>query len=168
MAQPHAITSASWCGFGSEHMLTRILAEILQKICSIIIYKHNIIEEIFLISFVSEKLPKPLQNYQKTTMSQASSRFGICDVTWRCHGHIGEWSSPPLGSHKFVMTRDVSESCVKLRVRTEMSGPKSCKALASTCRLCRSLAGCLEFRRSGQSRRVWNRAEKKLKKTRAS
>ena len=57
---------------------------------------------------------------------------------------------------------------VKLGVRTEMSGPKSCEALASTCRLRRSLAGCLEFRRSGWSRRVWSRAEKKLKKTRAS
>jgi len=53
--------------------------------------------------------------------------------------------------------------CVKFRVRTEMSGPKLCEALASTCRLRRSLAGCLEFRRSGQSRRVQNRAEKKLK-----
>jgi len=45
-----------------------------------------------------------------------------------------------------------------------MSGPKSCEALASTCRLRRSLAGCLEFWRSGRSSRVWNRAEKKLKK----
>jgi len=52
---------------------------------------------------------------------------------------------------------------VKLGVRTEMSGPKSCEALASTCRLRRSLAGCLEFWRSGRSRRVRNRAEKKLK-----
>jgi len=43
---------------------------------------------------------------------------------------------------------------VKLGVRTEMSGPKSCEALASTCRLRRSLAGCLEFRRSRRSRRV--------------
>ena len=57
---------------------------------------------------------------------------------------------------------------VKLGVRTEMSGPKLCEALASTCRLRRSLAGCLEFRRSGRSRRVRSRAEKKLKKTRAS
>ena len=53
---------------------------------------------------------------------------------------------------------------VKLGVWTEMSGLKSCEALASTCRLRRSLAGCLKFRRSRQSRRVWNRAEKKLKK----
>jgi len=45
-----------------------------------------------------------------------------------------------------------------------MSGLKLCKALASTCGLRRSLDGCLEFRRSGQSRRVWSRAEKKLKK----
>jgi len=45
----------------------------------------------------------------------------------------------------------------------EMSGPKLCKALASTCRLHRSLDGCLEFWRSGQSMRVWSRAEKKLK-----
>jgi len=44
-----------------------------------------------------------------------------------------------------------------------MSGPKLCKALASTCRLRRSLDGCLEFWRSGRSRRVWSRAEKKLK-----
>jgi len=57
---------------------------------------------------------------------------------------------------------------VKLGVRTEMLGPKSCEALASTCRLRRSLAGCLEFQRSGQSRRVRSQAEKKLKKTRAS
>ena len=64
---------------------------------------------------------------------------------------------------------DISESVsVKLGVQTETSGLKSCKALASTCRLRRSLAGCLEFRRSGQSRRVGSRAEKKLKKTRAS
>ena len=53
---------------------------------------------------------------------------------------------------------------VKLGVWMEMSGPKSCEALASTCRSRCSLAGCLEFRRSGQSRRVRNRAEKKLKK----
>jgi len=46
--------------------------------------------------------------------------------------------------------------CVKLGVWTEMSGPKSCEVLASTCRLRRSLAGCLEFWRSGQSRRVRN------------
>jgi len=57
---------------------------------------------------------------------------------------------------------------VKLGVRTEMSGLKLCEALASTCRLHRSLAGCLEFRSSGRSRRVRSRAEKKLKKTRAS
>jgi len=44
-----------------------------------------------------------------------------------------------------------------------MSGPKLCEALASTCRLRRSLDGCLEFRRSGQSRSVRNRAKKKLK-----
>ena len=50
----------------------------------------------------------------------------------------------------------------------EMSGPKSCEALASTCRLRRSLAGCLEFRSSRWSRRVRSRAEKKLKKTRAN
>jgi len=53
---------------------------------------------------------------------------------------------------------------VKLGIQMEMLGPKSCEALASTCRLRRSLAGCLEFWRSGQSRRVRNRAEKKLKK----
>jgi len=52
---------------------------------------------------------------------------------------------------------------VKLGVWMEMLGPKSCEALASTCRLRRSLAGCLEFWRSGRSRRVRNRAEKKLK-----
>jgi len=33
----------------------------------------------------------------------------------------------------------------------EMSGPKSCEALASTCRLRRSLDGCLKFWRSGRS-----------------
>ena len=53
---------------------------------------------------------------------------------------------------------------VKLGIRTEMSGPKSWEALASTCRLRRSLDGCLEFWRSGRSRRVQSRAEKKLKK----
>jgi len=57
---------------------------------------------------------------------------------------------------------------VKLGIRTEMSGPKSCEALASTCKLRRSLAGCLKFWRSGRSRRVWSRAKKKLKRTRAS
>jgi len=45
----------------------------------------------------------------------------------------------------------------------EMSGPKLCEALASTCRLCCSLDGCLKFWRSRWSRRVWSRAEKKLK-----
>jgi len=44
-----------------------------------------------------------------------------------------------------------------------MSGPKSCKALASTCRLRCSLDGCLEFQRSGWSRIVWSQARKKLK-----
>jgi len=57
---------------------------------------------------------------------------------------------------------------VKLGIWTEMLGPKSCEALASTCGLRRSLARCLEFWRSGRSRRVRNRAEKMLKKTRAS
>jgi len=46
----------------------------------------------------------------------------------------------------------------------EMSGPKSCEALASTCGLCHSLNGCLEFWRSGWSRRVQSQAKKKLKK----
>jgi len=71
---------------------------------------------------------------------------------------------------EMVEPMDIRLSCrhVKLGVRTEMSGPKLCEALASTCRLRRSLAGCLEFRRSGWSRRVRSRAEKKLKKTRAS
>ena len=45
-------------------------------------------------------------------------------------------------------------SFVKLRIRMEILGLKSCKALASTCGLRRSLDGCLKFRRSGQSRRV--------------
>jgi len=45
-----------------------------------------------------------------------------------------------------------------------MSGPKSCKVLASTCGLRRSLDGCLKFRRSRQSRRVQSQTEKKLKK----
>jgi len=52
---------------------------------------------------------------------------------------------------------------VKLRIWTEMSGPKLCEVLASTCRLRRSLDGCLKFWRSGRSRRVQSRAEKKLK-----
>ena len=69
----------------------------------------------------------------------------------------------------FVVLKNIGKVLsVKLGVRTEMLGPKSCEALASTCRLRRSLAGCLEFRRSGRSRRVRSRAEKKLKKTRAS
>jgi len=50
----------------------------------------------------------------------------------------------------------VSFVCVKLGIRTEMSGPKLCEALASTSRLRHSLDGCLEFRKSGRSRRVWN------------
>jgi len=53
---------------------------------------------------------------------------------------------------------------VKLGIQTEILGPKSCEALASTCGLRRSLDGCLKFWRSGQSRRVQSRAEKKLKK----
>ena len=53
---------------------------------------------------------------------------------------------------------------VKLGIWTEISGLKSCEVLASTCGLCHSLDGCLQFRRSGQSRRVRSRAEKKLKK----
>jgi len=52
---------------------------------------------------------------------------------------------------------------VKLGIRMEMSGPKLCEALASTCRLRCSLDGCLKFWRSGWSRRVQSRAEKKLK-----
>jgi len=44
-----------------------------------------------------------------------------------------------------------------------MLGPKLCEALASTCRLRRSLDGCLKFWRSGWSRRVQSQAEKKLK-----
>jgi len=43
---------------------------------------------------------------------------------------------------------------VKLRVGTEMSGLKACKALASTYRLGHSLDGCLKFRSSRRSRRV--------------
>jgi len=66
--------------------------------------------------------------------------------------------SPSNGKHFSIYCPSV-----KLGVQTEMSGPKSCEALASTCRLRRSLAGCLEFRSSGRSRRVRNRAEKKLK-----
>jgi len=54
--------------------------------------------------------------------------------------------------------------CVKLRIWMEMSGLKLCEALASTCGLHRSLDGCLKFWRSGRSRRVWSRAEKKLKR----
>ena len=51
--------------------------------------------------------------------------------------------------------------CVKLGVQTEMSGPKSCEALASTCRLHRSLAGCLEFWRSRvEPRRSLRRRER--------
>jgi len=73
---------------------------------------------------------------------------------------FGYANSPAFGNTSGVL--------VKLGIRTEMSGPKSCEALASTCRLHRSLDGCLEFRRSRQSRRVRSRAEKKLKKTRAS
>jgi len=45
----------------------------------------------------------------------------------------------------------------------EMLGSKSCQALASTYRLHRSLDGCLEFWRSGRSRRVRSWAKKKLK-----
>jgi len=60
------------------------------------------------------------------------------------------------------------EVTVKLGIQMEMSGPKSCEALASTCGLRRSLDGCLKFWRSRWSRRVRSRAEKKLKKTRAS
>ena len=45
---------------------------------------------------------------------------------------------------------------VKLGIWMEMSGLKLCKALASTCGLHRSLDGCLKFRKSGQSRRVWS------------
>ena len=67
------------------------------------------------------------------------------------------------GSHPPNTPRPPSHMSVKLGVRTEMSGPKSCEALAflnfsvyfdcfldpvyglaSTCRLRRSLAGCLD------------------------
>ena len=68
------------------------------------------------------------------------------------------------GSCSKVMQEIVDWYCVKLRFWMEMSGLKSCEALASTCRLRRSLDGCLKFRRSGRSRRVQSRAEKKLKK----
>jgi len=88
----------------------------------------------------------------------------------------GRWTSPPPlpdivdGEEEWVVEEILDSQMVnvKLRIRTEMSGPKSCEALASTCGLRRSLAGCLEFWRSGRSRRVQSRAEKKLKKTRAS
>ena len=63
-----------------------------------------------------------------------------------------------------VLSTAAQPEPVKLGIRTEMSGPKSCEALASTCRLRRSLDGCLKFWRSGRSRRVQSRAEKKLKK----
>jgi len=46
----------------------------------------------------------------------------------------------------------------------EMLGPKLCEVLTSTCRLRRSLDGCLKFWRSRWSRRVQSQAEKKLKK----
>ena len=75
---------------------------------------------------------------------------------------------PGLVVTKFSPPRLTLGEAVKLGIRMEMSGPKSCEVLASTCRLRRSLAGCLEFQRSRRSRRVWSRAEKKLKKTRAS
>jgi len=52
---------------------------------------------------------------------------------------------------------------VKLGVWMEMLGLKLCEVLASTCRLHRSLGGCLKFWRSRRSRRVQSRAEKKLK-----
>ena len=64
----------------------------------------------------------------------------------------------------FIESMEDKTKSVKLRIQMEMSGPKSCEALASTCRLHCSLAGCLEFRSSGRSRRVRSRAEKKLKK----
>ena len=84
-------------------------------------------------------------------MTGYGSCHGLCLVTFF-----------PKNNQRLAPTESV-----KLGIWTEMSGPKSCKALASTCRLRRSLAGCLEFRRSRRSRRVWDRAEKKLKKTRA-
>jgi len=68
------------------------------------------------------------------------------------------------GISKFHMEFVEFEYTVKLGFWTEMSGPKSCEVLASTCGLRRSLDGCLEFRRSGRNRRVRSRAEKKLKK----
>jgi len=75
-----------------------------------------------------------------------------------------DWHQCPLeqgfrGSERV----DDLRSAVKLGIRMEMSGPKSCEALASTCGLHHSLDGCLEFWRSRQSRRVQSRAEK-LKK----
>jgi len=75
----------------------------------------------------------------------------------RCH-HCS------LLKNKTYKKPPMKEGFVKLGIRTEMSGPKSCEVLASTCRLRRSLDGCLKFWRSGWSRRVWSRAEKKLKK----
>jgi len=74
---------------------------------------------------------------------------------------IQEYSEPP---EDLPESTPLVEDPVKLGFQTEMSGPKLCEALASTCGLRRSLDGCLKFWRSGQSRRVRSQAEEKLKK----
>ena len=94
---------------------------------------------------------------QSSNLSTQCSRTSNCILRPLTSLSIASW-----------LARRVFNKTVKLGIWTETSGPKSCKALASTCRLRRSLAGCLKFRRSRRSRRVWSRAEKKLKKTRAS
>ena len=73
------------------------------------------------------------------------------------------WIAAHVGVLLINKYMDLTWDCVKLGVRTEMSGPKSCEVLTSTCRLRRSLDGCLKFWRSRWSRRVRSRAEKKLK-----
>jgi len=69
--------------------------------------------------------------------------------------YLQKWMDLPYSRIRYFQS-------VKLGIWMEMLGPKLCEALASTCRLRRSLDGCLKFWRSGWSRRVQSRAEKKL------
>jgi len=92
---------------------------------------------------------------QRNTVRFLSMEWRKALKTWKFQRGTGFFTK--------IMTLNTHKKSVKLRIQTEMSGPKLCKVLASTCRLRHSLDGCLEFRRSGQSRRVWSQTEKKLK-----
>ena len=103
-------------------------------------------------SFLSFSLPTRTTHYlpqhnQSPTMLHTCSRLQANHIV-----HTPVLEVMGFGHHKDLRG---FESAVKLGVWMEMSGLKSCKALASTYRLHHSPC-CLKFRSSRQSRRVHN------------